>query len=156
MENLLGLTIESDNVNAGRKLRQEVLGWSDTDLDVETVTNIRHVAVRDESGEVVGCGSCALVAFPDGLGGSFGPVRAMRFWGVAVSPEYEGQGIGTRIMEAITERARQQGVRLLWGNVRTTATSFYEQIGYRAVGNVADSMLSGLPSQKMVFDFFVR
>jgi ribosomal protein S18 acetylase RimI-like enzyme len=149
------IVIEFGELENVMQLRQDVLGWSQTTLDAETRTNVRHFVAKNEQGDTVGCGSCALVAFPDGDGASYGPVRSMRFWGVAVDEAYRMVGIGKRIMEAVKVRAAEQDVHILWGNARIDAISFYEKLNYHAVGTIKESLLSGVPSQKVVFDLLL-
>lgn len=60
------------------------------------------VATRS-SGEVVGCG--ALHVFWENLG----EIRTL-----AVSPEHVGQGIGTAVVEALEEQARELGLSTLF------------------------------------------
>jgi len=60
------------------------------------------VATRS-SGEVVGCG--ALHVFWESLG----EIRTL-----AVSPEHVGQGIGTAVVEALEEQARELGLSTLF------------------------------------------
>ena len=149
------IAITSEDLSAVRELRGDVLGWSEHPLDSETATNVRHFVARTADGDVVACGSCALVAFPDDNEVRFGDVRAMRFWGVTVHPEWRGRQLGTAIMGAIRNRAlEQQNVRLVWGQARTTALSFYEGIGYEVVGSEFTAAVSGLTNRRVVLDFF--
>ncbi len=56
---------------------------------------------------------------------------------LAVSPEYQGQGIGRRLLETIAARARAQGLRALALTVdveNERAISFYRRLGFRITG----------------------
>ena len=48
---------------------------------------------------------------------------------VAVDPEYQKQGIGTELVQAVEEHARTQRVRVLY-LLTTTAEAFFAQRGY--------------------------
>lgn len=52
---------------------------------------------------------------------------------LAVLPDHQGKGIGTKLMKAIEEQARKQRlafIRLNSGSDRSEAHGFYRQIGY--------------------------
>jgi [ribosomal protein S18]-alanine N-acetyltransferase len=56
---------------------------------------------------------------------------------ITVAPEYQGQGWGRIILDALALWARAQGAQWLWLEVRasnTRAQGIYEQHGYRRVG----------------------
>lgn len=56
---------------------------------------------------------------------------------VAVDPRYRGRGIGSRLLDAVTEVARQQGVTRMTLEVRvsnTPAQQLYKRLGYRVSG----------------------
>ena len=74
------------------------------------------VATRS-SGEVVGCG--ALHVFWENLG----EIRTL-----AVSPEHVGQGIGTAVVEALEEQARELGLSTLF--CLTFEVDFFTRHGF--------------------------
>nr|WP_166680512.1 GNAT family N-acetyltransferase [Kribbella sp. VKM Ac-2566] len=50
-----------------------------------------------------------------------------------VAQPYEGRGIGRALMEAVTDHARQQGLRSITldtGAANTNARTFYNQLGF--------------------------
>ena len=53
---------------------------------------------------------------------------------VAVTPELQGSGIGTRLVEAGEMLCRARGTRLLFANARKPVVPFYERLGYHVVG----------------------
>ncbi len=53
---------------------------------------------------------------------------------VAVAPELQGSGIGTRLVEAAEMLCRARGTQLLFANAREPVVSFYEHLGYHVVG----------------------
>ncbi len=54
---------------------------------------------------------------------------------VAVEPEYRGQGIGARLVEALFEELRAKGVQQVSLNARATsrAVRLYERLGFREI-----------------------
>lgn len=76
------------------------------------------VAVSD--GKVVGCG--ALLQ----LGADLVEIRSL-----GIDPEYKGQGIGSRIVELLEERAREQGIPKLMA--LTYEVRFFERNGFSVV-----------------------
>ena len=53
---------------------------------------------------------------------------------LAVDPEYQRQGIGRLLLEAVEQRARARGFRTLGTMARATATVYFEKYGFRIVG----------------------
>jgi amino-acid N-acetyltransferase len=81
-------------------------------------THLDNWLVAEEDGQIVGCVS--LVYF----NGSLCEVRSL-----AVHPDYRGQGIARRLVEAALEMARRQGVpRAL---ALTRAAHLFERLGFR-------------------------
>jgi GNAT superfamily N-acetyltransferase len=84
--------------------------------------------VADRDGEVVGV--CQLIVFRhlQSRGGLCAEVES-----VHVHPDHRGNGIGTTLMEAAIERARELGcyrVQLTSNVARTEAHRFYEALGF--------------------------
>ena len=48
---------------------------------------------------------------------------------LAVAPEHRGRGTGRRLIEAVEERARREGIRALY-LLTTTAAGYFEAFGY--------------------------
>lgn len=64
--------------------------------------------------------------------------------GLFVAPEARGQGVGTRLLDAIAEEARLRGyqeVRLDVVDENTRARALYERVGYRAVAHHSTGLL---------------
>jgi GNAT superfamily N-acetyltransferase len=87
-----------------------------------------HIAVRDDEGAVKGC----VTFFPDPLPGETAP--AYRFRGMGSSPEVRGQGYGAAALTAGLRECASRGAQLVWCNGRTSATGFYEHLGFTAIG----------------------
>ena len=74
---------------------------------------------------------------------------------VTINSRQSGQGVGTRLMDAVVELARRAGVRRLWlvtTNDNTPAMRFYEQRGfrqsavYRDAIDVSRALKPGIPA----------
>ena len=70
-----------------------------------------------------------LVGF--GRASSDGVFRAV-LWDVVVAREYQGRGLGRRIVEALLQEPALQGVERTY-LMTTNSTGFYEQLGFTAV-----------------------
>jgi N-acetylglutamate synthase-like GNAT family acetyltransferase len=53
---------------------------------------------------------------------------------IAVAPEYQHQGIGHLLLEAVEGRARKHGFHTIGTMGRTNATAYFEHAGFRVVG----------------------
>jgi putative acetyltransferase len=51
-----------------------------------------------------------------------------------VLPEYQGQGIGTRLLAAIEQRARSLGITRITVDASLTGAAFYARNGYQRTG----------------------
>jgi mycothiol synthase len=121
--------------------------------DVYDVDELAHVIQDDEDSawllaargdEAVGCG----VGRPSSIAGS---LYAM----ARVLPEHRGQGVGTRLYEALSQHAAALGLTTLWGRIQegdTESRRFAEKRGFREVSreyevvlDVAEANSSGDP-----------
>ena len=107
----------------------------------DSLSTTLHVAAYDERGEVVACATF----FPEDYEGA----PAWRLRGMASDPTVRGQGYGARTLLRGTDEARTRGAMLLWCNARTSAVGFYEQHGWRRVGEEFDVAKIG-PHYRMV------
>jgi GNAT superfamily N-acetyltransferase len=67
-----------------------------------------------------------------------------------VLPEYQGQGIGTRLLAAIEAQARTQGISHITVDASLTGAAFYARMGYLRTGVERDGtagMQIGLEKQ---------
>ena len=53
----------------------------------------------------------------------------------AVDPSLQHQDIGSRLLQYITDRARESGATRLWCNARKSATGFYLKTGFKPNGD---------------------
>lgn len=56
--------------------------------------------------------------------------RCWRLRGMAVSPMFQGQGYGRRLLDICLQSVKQQNGLLLWCNARTSASGFYNAAGF--------------------------
>jgi N-acetylglutamate synthase-like GNAT family acetyltransferase len=122
-------------------LRARVLGWAQPTIASDENRLARHI-IAEVRGAVVGCGS----AGPSPLGQE----PAMRLWGVAVTPEHQGAGLGSQILTELLEHATRLGAPLVWANARKSALPFYLARGFQTVGEPFTDPLSGLTDFRIV------
>ncbi|WP_159737924.1 GNAT family N-acetyltransferase [Vibrio atypicus] len=53
----------------------------------------------------------------------------------ATLPEYQGQGIGTKVIERIVRDLKRTNVSYFWCDARTSALSFYQKFGLCVEGD---------------------
>lgn len=53
---------------------------------------------------------------------------------LAVAPEYQHQGIGRLLLEAVEQRARERGFHTLGTLARATGTAYFEKNGFHVAG----------------------
>ena len=85
------------------------LDWDGLDPDCV------HVVATDDGGRPIGTGRLQ----PDG-----------RIGRLAILKPWRGQGLGTRLLEALVESARQRGLEKVYLHAQLQAVSFYEQRGF--------------------------
>jgi predicted GNAT family N-acyltransferase len=66
---------------------------------------------------------------------------------VAVLPQYRGAGVGNAVMRYLVDLARDSGLTEAYLNAQTTATGFYERLGFRTEGPEFDE--AGIPHKRM-------
>ena len=114
--------------------------WSQCPSHAEVVRQLRasHVLVARADSRIIG--TVRLVrAMPWAIDSSaFTPVRqALYVLGLAVAPQYRGQGIGHQLMEAAKDAARDSGAQALWLDAYEHAAGagpFYLKCGFSRVG----------------------
>jgi ribosomal protein S18 acetylase RimI-like enzyme len=58
-----------------------------------------------------------------------------QFRKLAVAPEWQGRGIGSKLVEQAGVVASDAGAQALWCDARTSALSFYERLGMQTEGS---------------------
>ncbi len=64
--------------------------------------------------------------------------EAFRLRGMAVEPDIQSQGIGSKLLSQAFDICNKAGADLLWCNARVGAMSFYLKLGFKAVGESFD------------------
>jgi GNAT superfamily N-acetyltransferase len=91
-------------------------------------TTYHLAAIRN--GQVVGVSTlmkCESDVFPD-----INTIYQLR--GMAVNENYQGHGIGTKMLMFAESFLRKLLIRYLWFNARTSAIEFYKKMGYVVEG----------------------
>lgn len=66
---------------------------------------------------------------------SYAGVPALRFYAIAVHPNFQHQGLGLRVMNEISYEARRSNAGILWAYARESALTFYTgTLGFTPVG----------------------
>jgi GNAT superfamily N-acetyltransferase len=91
---------------------------------------------------IIGCASWMLNHFDD--------VPAYQLRGMAVSPEFQGQGIGQRLLAFSEMELASTQISLRWCNARAKAIPFYERNGWIVVSDEFDIATAG-PHRRMTF-----
>jgi phosphoribosylformimino-5-aminoimidazole carboxamide ribotide isomerase len=66
----------------------------------------------------------------------FNKGESYQFRKLAVDPEYQQNGIGTSILNYITEYVQQNGGTTIWCNARLSAIGFYLKANFAQTGNL--------------------
>jgi amino-acid N-acetyltransferase len=128
------------DVLAIRKLVENYAGDGPRLLRKNTVTlyeDVQEFYVAELDGKIIGCGALHVMWH------DLGEIRT-----VAVDPEIKGQGIGSKILEALTKRATDLGLNKLF--CLTFETKFFERHGFEQIqespvdaSTYAELLLSG-------------
>ena len=70
---------------------------------------------------------------------------------MVVSPSYQRQGYGTKVLLKLMEVAEDKQAKAIILKARTTATNFYIKQGFQSTGEVYSSSSTGVPHIKMVY-----
>ncbi|HTS79665.1 MAG TPA: GNAT family N-acetyltransferase [Myxococcaceae bacterium] len=70
-----------------------------------------------------------------------------RLFQMAVEPERQGTGLGTRLVRALEDEVARRGFREVVLHARDTAVGFYSRLGYTPIG--APYVEVGIPHQNM-------
>ena len=71
---------------------------------------------------------------------------------MVVEPSYQGEGLGSRVLQALIGYANREKEHLLTLSARCMQVGFYEKSGFIAVGAVFPSIATGVPHIKMMRD----
>lgn len=104
-------------------------------------------------GQLVGVSTWLLNPDPPGAvldGDTFDAARGqdvitVQLRGMATLDEYQGCGVGTRLVDDGLRRAREMGALVVWARARDTALGFYERAGFDVVGEGFVTSATQLP-----------
>lgn len=112
------------------------LGLSFFAEDLAQEWNQHHIAYIDSNSEIKGI---LVLKQLDG--------RILKMRQVAVHPDYQGQGIGSKLVGYSEEHADRLGAIRIELNAREIAIPFYESLQYHKVGSMFTEV--GIPHYKM-------
>lgn len=72
-----------------------------------------------------------------------------RLRGMATDEKYRSQGFGTQLVIHAQDLLRQQRCDLIWCNARIKAIPFYENLGFRSLGELFE--LPGIGAHKVMY-----
>ena len=106
-------------------------------LEPQGAADVDHVIARTDQGEVVGCGRIHW------LEQGRAQIRAM-----AVHPDWQGTGLGRRLLQHLERLARGRGITHIKLHARDTAIDFYKRCGYDVSG-VGETLFGSIPHHWM-------
>lgn len=113
----------------------EEMLWEGDD-DSQTAT---FAALERESGAVVGVATVYPSPAPFEQGEAAQPTdpgegRTWRLRGMATREDLRGQGIGSRVLDALLTHVKDLGGEIVWCNARVRAIPFYKRAGFETWG----------------------
>ncbi|XCP84340.1 GNAT family N-acetyltransferase [Roseburia hominis] len=104
-----------------RAMMEELAGSHTPEKVAEIAKNGHMYVVRSEEGRILGTGTICMME---------GSETDSYIMSVSVLPEYQGKGIGRRIMEALEQDELFRSTRRTELHASITAHQFYEALGY--------------------------
>jgi predicted GNAT family N-acyltransferase len=95
----------------------------------DSFKNTIHFAARLDD-EIIACASLYKEAHPD-----FSLKQSWRIRGMAVLARYQGQNIGTQLLETCINHAIKNKAGVIWCNARIDAVKFYKNAGFKIIGD---------------------
>lgn len=115
---------------------REPLGLSLADEDLSAEADQLHFGLFAADGTLAAC----VIAAP--LDPGHAKIRQM-----AVRPDFQGQGLGRRLLTAVGQVLEDQGFRRLSLHARAHVIGFYESLGFTVIGEPFTEV--GIPHRKM-------
>jgi predicted GNAT family N-acyltransferase len=123
------------------KLLRQPLGLKYTKAQMESETEQIHI-IGKINDQIVAC--LCLVPSPD---------NSLKMRQVCVTKEFQGSGIGRKLVIYSEYIAKQRGYQSMFLNARDYVTSFYLKLDYQII---SDKFLEiGIPHYKMTKDFLI-
>lgn len=95
----------------------------------DSYTHTIHFAAHLKD-EIIGCASVYKEKHPD-----FSLKQSWRLRGMAVLETFQGQTIGTHMLETCINHAINMKGDVIWCNARIDAVKFYKQSGFKIIGD---------------------
>ena len=96
-----------------------------------------HVAVIEQDGQVLAYGRLAQTG------------EHFSIYQMVVEPAWQGQGLGTQVLQALVAVAEQRGAKSVSLNAKVSQQGFYERHGFERMSAVFASVTTGVPHVKM-------
>ncbi len=144
-ESVPSYEVESVDVEIVRPLRLRYLRPGQPDDSIaynsDDFDSVRHFAVRDDEGRVIGVGSGhvenRVAGHPPHL------MPGFRVRGMAVDPAWRGKGVGRAILAALIQAARDADAAEVWANARVGSLNIYEKTGFKRLSSEFEIPLIG-------------
>lgn len=114
-------TLRVTNVRDYSPEEMEALAARMQPADILQRASWTHFYVAEDAGRIVGCGA---------IGPYWGKEDESSLFTIFVLPEYQGRGVGRRIVETLEKDAFFTRARRVEIPASTTALGFYEKMGY--------------------------
>ena len=75
---------------------------------------------------------------------------------MAVDERWQETGVGSAVLRQAMEHLKREGVELLWCNARSTASGFYEHLGFELIGEPFVETVTGLKHQVALRDLVAQ
>ena len=117
-------------------LRQRVLRPFATQKECvyacDDLPETKHLGVRDSAQENRVLAILTMTPEAPPFDTSYSGIRLR---GVAVDPDYHGNGYGSKLLQTAIEYSQHEKL-LVWCNARLTARQFYERYGFASYGEI--------------------
>jgi predicted GNAT family N-acyltransferase len=110
-----------------------------------------HLGIRDAGGTLVATSTWLARSRPDAAG-----ERAHQLRGMAIEPELQGTGVGSKLLLAGLTACAELGSREVWAHARSTALAFYERYDFVVCGEEYIEDATGLAHVDVVKVLDVR
>jgi predicted GNAT family N-acyltransferase len=75
--------------------------------------------------------------------------QAFQIYQMVVRPDYQRRGLGRRLIQALIAAAIEHGAQAVVLNARVAKIQFYQKNGFKPVGEICASSMTGVPHIKM-------
>ena len=130
---MIRLIEERDLERVSALIQNTLLVSNLADYDLETVGNLQGSFTPDQLRSLSRKRSIYVFEQAGLLLGTIG-LEGDKVYNFFVSPDRQGSGIGSELLEYVENRARAEGRRKLNVDSSLTAVSFYRRKGYRRTG----------------------